>query len=220
MLTFTSGYNAPHGEDALIIRPPLHPPGQAMHYSGSSNQLSHLLTRIAQQPLRELFQKRIGDVIGIQPESWDWVPVGEAGGMEISGGAGSLSTTARQLARFGHLYLAKGRWKDQQVISREWVEMSTRVQVPPTLPPHDPKGWYVLLPGRYGYNWWVNGADAKGELCWPDAPPGTFAAQGLKNNYCFVLPEWNMVVVSLDTGKGMDARLFNRVFEKLRLALP
>jgi CubicO group peptidase (beta-lactamase class C family) len=220
MANFTSGYQVPFREDPLVIRPPLHPPGAAMHYSTSSDQLSHLLTRTAQQPLRDLFQKRIGDVIGINPGAWDWASVGKVDGMEIAGGSGSLSTNARQLARFGLLYLAEGQWKNQQVISKEWVKMSTRVQVPPTLPPHDPKAWYTLLPGRYGYNWWVNGADAKGELCWPDAPPGTFAAQGLKNNYCFVIPEWRMVLVSLDTGKGMDARLFNRVFEKLRLALP
>lgn len=216
MANFTSGYNVPHRESALVIRPPLHPPGQAMHYSSSSDQLAHLLTRVAKRPLRDLFQEQIGGVIGIPADSWTWATVGDADGIPVHSGSSGVSISARQLARFGQLYLAGGRWNDRQILSPEWVKMSTRVQVPPTMPPHLAKGWYTVLPGRYGYNWWVNGPDTQGELCWPDAPAGTFAAQGLRNNYCFIIPEWQMVLVSLDTGKGMNARRFNSVFAKLK----
>jgi len=52
----------------------------------------------------------------------------------------------------------------------------------------------------YGYNWWVNGVKANGMRKWPGSPPQTCAAVGHNNNYLFVIPPWNMVVVRL----GLD----------------
>jgi len=215
----TSGYNVPWNTSPFEIRPPLHPPGKAIHYSDSVNQLAHLLTLVAGQPLRDLFKQRIADVIGMPPDAWRWDDSGEVNGLKVCG-AGLVSTTARNFARFGLLYLAEGRWEDRQVVSKEWVRLSTTAQVAPTLPTHLPSScWYNVLPGRYGYNWWTNGIDAKGERLWPSAPPRTFAAQGNYNNYCFVIPEWQMVFVTMDTSKVVDAKLYDRVFSQLREAI-
>ena len=41
-----------------------------------------------------------------------------------------LQVSARDAARFGHLFLNRGQWDDQQLISTEWVDEATRVQVP------------------------------------------------------------------------------------------
>ena len=185
---FTSGYNVPWRQSAFEIRPPLHTPGQAFHYSASANQLAHVLTRVAGEPLRDLFKRRIADPIGMRPEMWRWASAAEIDGLDVCGGAGHVSITARDFARFGHLFLNKGRWGDRRILSEEWVTMSTRPQSKPTVPPYEQNGWYVHLPGRYGYNWWTNGRDRSGELWWRNATPGTFAAQGNRNNYCFVIP--------------------------------
>ena len=36
--------------------------------------------------------------------------------------------TARDMARFGLLYLSEGRWNDQQVVPDAWVKKTTRTQ--------------------------------------------------------------------------------------------
>lgn len=54
--------------------------------------------------------------------------------------------------------------------------------------------------GVYGFNWWVNGVGADRRRKWPAAPPWTFAASGFNNNKCFVVPEWQRVIVRL----GLD----------------
>ena len=54
--------------------------------------------------------------------------------------------------------------------------------------------------GVYGFNWWVNGIQPNGERLWPDAPPRTYYANGLHNNVCIVVPEWNLVLARTNGG--------------------
>ncbi len=160
-----------------------------------------MLTRAAGEPLEELFRRRIADPIGMNREQWEWGSF-EPGELRINGGAGNkgkgIHISARELARFGHLFLNRGTWGDTQLLSADWVDAATTVQVPASLPLADPQG-NIEGPGVYGYNWWVNGRDESIRK-WPDAPAGSYAASGYNNNDMFVLPEWNMVIVRL----GLD----------------
>ena len=58
--------------------------------------------------------------------------------------AWGLHTTVRDYAKFGYLFLNKGRWEDKQIMSEEWVGKSTKTD--PTV-----KMW-----AGYGYLWHVN----------------------------------------------------------------
>jgi CubicO group peptidase (beta-lactamase class C family) len=204
--TMTSGYRAigddggGHGQSPTPFDPqpiPLFQPGAKFAYWDSAqNQFAHVLARIAGEPIAELFRRRIADPIGMAPEGWRWGDFGEHGGLLVNGGAGNKSQgifiSAREMARFGHLMLNEGRWNSEQLLSRDWVVQATSTRVPASLPASS---------GAYGFNWWCNGQDADGQLRWPDAPAGTFAAEGHNNNRCFVIPEWRMVIVRL----GLDA---------------
>ena len=53
--------------------------------------------------------------------------------------------TARELARFGQLFLDEGRWQDEQLVPGWWVVASTSPQV-------DIGNNYA----GYGYYWWLN----------------------------------------------------------------
>ncbi len=220
---FTSGYAHIDVDHPFDPVEPLYPPGACFHYSQSSDELAHVLTRIAGEPLRDLFRRRIADPIGMDPKGWSWGDWGEVDGLPICGGSGSyekgISITARQMARFGLLYAAGGRWGDAQVLSPEWMRESCSVQVAATVPPFDPEGWYLKLPGSYGLNIWLNGITPLGRRMWPDAPPGTVAIQGNMNNICFAVPEWRMVVVRLGTDGRIDLDTYTRVFAALRDAL-
>jgi len=227
---FTSGYagqvEEPSEEVAhLIFEPtePLYEPGTMFHYSQSSDQLANLLTRIAGEPLRDLYRRRIAEPIGMDPAGWSWGDWGEIDRLVVCGGSGSyekgISITARQMARMGWLLANGGQWNGRRVLSREYVEEMTTPQVANTVPPYDGKAWYLRLPGSYGVNIWLNGLTPDGRRMWPDAPGGLCAIQGNMNNICFAVPEWNMVLVRLGTDGRIDNNRYTEVFAKLRLAI-
>ena len=212
--TMTSGYRAEgdepagsyiHGPSQTPFRPgePLFtPPGSSYAYWDSAmNQFAHVLTRIAGEPLEELFRRRIAGPIGMDPAKWDWGDFGAVDGRVVNGGSGNqnrhMFISAREMARFGHLFLNRGRWKERRLLSAAWVEAATSPQVPAGMPL---KGAAIDGRGVYGYNWWANGAGPDGRRKWPGASPGTFAASGFNNNDMFVIPEWGMVAVRL----GLD----------------
>jgi hypothetical protein len=87
--------------------------------------------------------------------------------------------SARDLARFGLLFLRNGKWKERQIVPKAWVEASQRAysQVP------DWRGY------GYGYMWWVN-IDER------DRKYGMYAALGYGGHMIAVLPEQNLVVVN------------------------
>jgi CubicO group peptidase (beta-lactamase class C family) len=223
LASFTGGFASVPGP-SLAPASPLHPPGAAMHYGEQSDLLALLLTRVAGEPLRELFMRRIGRPIGIDDEAlvWGRQELPEES-VAVQGGtgrpSGGISTSALAFARFGLLYARGGIWNGEQLISRRYLDEATTVRVPATTPPHDPKGWYSCLPGRYGLNWWVNGRDASGTLVWPSLPEGCFAAQGNRNNICVIIPDWDLVIVREGLDPAVDAARYDQAFALLREAL-
>ncbi len=125
--------------------------------------------------------------------------------------------SASDLARFGLLYLNRGVWDGRRLLNASWIEQAPQPQVPASLP-HG--GYRADSDGRgiYGFNWWVNGIKHDGKPPWPSAPPKTFLARGFNNNVCFVVPEWDLVLVRMaetaDPGTRFDG-FWNAVFEKI-----
>jgi CubicO group peptidase (beta-lactamase class C family) len=105
--------------------------------------------------------------------------------------------SCQDLARFGLLALHEGEWDGEQVVSADYVREATR-------PSQD-------LNSTYGFLWWVNsdgprvaGLDGTsdplvddGSWAWPDAPPDTYAAQGLGGQLSIVIPSEGLVVSRL-----------------------
>ena len=89
--------------------------------------------------------------------------------------------TARDLARFGLLYLRKGQWRGEQIVPEEWIEASLKP--------------YSVEEGRggFGYCWWVG---VKGELIGGvDLEDGAFAAKGFGVQRLIVIPSRKLVIV-------------------------
>ena len=89
----------------------------------------------------------------------------------------------------------------------KWVAEATRVQVPATMPWAQPES-EIDGRGVYGFNWWRNGLKPDGTRKLPAAPEGMFWASGHNNNKCFVIPEWDMVIVRL----GLDGKAKDEVW--------
>jgi len=213
--TMTSGYRAVddeprgsyrHGPSPTPFDPcsvPLFAPGtQYAYWDSAMNQFGNVLTRIAGEPIEDLFRRRIAEPIGMDPGEWRWGDFGAVDGMIVHGGSGNSNNhvfiSARQMARLGLLFLSHGNWNGRQLISAEWIRMATRPQVPATIPLWRDSG--ADGRGVYGFNWWANGIRPDGRRRWPGAPAGAFSASGYNNNDMFVIPEWNMVIVRL----GLD----------------
>jgi len=142
-------------------------------------------------------------------------PPGNPGGQ----GAGGVHTTARQMARFGLLFLNRGNWNGVQLLSAPFIEKATTNQVPTShgYRNHD-------FRGRYGFYWWTNGIRANGKRPWPSAPAKAYTSHGRSANFCFVIPEWNMVIVRMGTSPissniGQGEQMWNEFFRKLQQAL-
>jgi CubicO group peptidase (beta-lactamase class C family) len=89
--------------------------------------------------------------------------------------------SARDLARFGWLFLCEGEWKGQQVVPRQWVKESTTAYS---------SAWSG---SGYGYMWWVA---VDGNL-FPGValPDGSFAALGTGGHFVLVIPAFDTVIV-------------------------
>ena len=88
-----------------------------------------------------------------------------------------IRMSARDMARYGLLYLREGNWNGNQVLSEEWVARSTY--------PHSEDIGNGM---GYAYMWWVMQAGLLGEM-------GMYSARGVGEQSIDVLPGANMVVV-------------------------
>ena len=183
------------------LKPKFQPAGTQVDYNDTD---VHLLGRVvamhlAHEPLKDLFKRRIADPIGMS--HWDWGLSGEIEGMKhynaagtpaLKGGGG-IKITPLDAARFALLYLNRGNWNGKQLLSAEFVDTATGNQVPVSTGGRSSPGWS----GAYGFYWYTNGIRQDGKRRWPSAPAGTYAAQGGGDNRFYIIPEWNMVVVTL-----------------------
>ncbi len=125
-----------------------HAPGTFWYYNNwDFNVLGTLYERAAGLSIFDAFQARIATPIGMQ----DYRP---ADGRYVTGDASAFPAypfhmSARDLARFGLLYLHDGRWQDRQVVPAAWVAESTTA-------------WSrTQLHSGYGYLWWTGFPDRR-----------------------------------------------------------
>lgn len=182
--------------------------------------LGAILTRLSGESMQAVFSRRVAGPIGLT--KWDWGVSGEVDGVKLNNAAGTpskapgIQITARQMARFGYLYLNRGNWNGKQILPASFVEEAGRNQVPGA-------GASTFLHGRYGLYWWTNDVMPNGRRPWPAAPPRAYTAHGHGCNFCFVIPEWNMVLVRMGTApvartpKGDD--LWDAFFTRLAAAM-
>ena len=201
---------------------PLFAPGTAYAYWDEAQMMfGRVLTRAGKRDLLGLITERVFDPIGITSQRW--LPEGEleldGNAVPIRNGCTWLYLSAVDLARYGHLFLNDGRWNGEQIVPAEWVREATAVQVPFETPIGQTDRSHVDGRGCYGFNWWINGRTASGELLMPDVPEGAFFSAGLKHNVCLVIPAWDMVLVRLGTDHNPPdghAAVLNDVAKLLR----
>jgi len=160
-------YDSPDMWEYVLDRPMARDPGEQWEYnSGGIEVLGGVIEQTTGYRVADFAEEFLFNPIGIDHYTW-WRPF--ASGQYGCGGG--LNLKPRDMARFGYLYLNEGNWNGTQVVSSEWVNVSTQMY-------YDTGGWY-----HYGYTWW-------------GVPDNTFyEATGHYEQKIFVLPEEDIVVV-------------------------
>ena len=148
-------------------------PGETYVYNtGGSHLLGVILAEVTGRALDDYANEKLFGPLGIEPGDWQRSPQGEP-----SAGSG-LALTARDMAKFGFLYLNGGTWDGEQIVPEDYVRASTTYQSA-----GDATGAYA----NYGYQWWVTATSA--------GYPAYFAL-GYGGQHIFVVPDLDLVVVA------------------------
>jgi len=177
-----------------------HPHGSFWYYNNwDFNALGAVYEHAEGVPVFDAFDRQIARKIGMQ--DFDPARCRYVGGPNSTYPAYLFYASARDLARFGLLYLHHGRWGQDQIIPESWIAEST-------------KPYSITRIGLgYGYLWWL----AQGDQ---GLPPDTYFAWGNGGQFLFVIPSRDLVVAHLTRpGPGHEEIGYRRVTELLNLIL-
>jgi CubicO group peptidase (beta-lactamase class C family) len=118
----TSAIYASGGFVAFALEAKLeHPPGTRFFYSNkASNLLSGIVQKVTGRALSDVAREGLFAKVGISDVEW-WAD--KAGHTQVMAG---LVLTADDLTKLGELVLNEAAWCGQQIVSREWMQSSTR----------------------------------------------------------------------------------------------
>jgi len=151
---------------AFLDQPSILTPGDQWNYnSGNSQILAEVLRKTTGKTPQDYAQEKLFNPLGISDVQWS----ADKSGTHYGGWG--LFLKPRDLARFGYMYLHGGRWGDQQLVPKNWVQVSTQ--------PHSETPW---AGGQYGYHCWVPRI-------------GGYATTGYKGQDMFMFPEKDLVVL-------------------------
>jgi CubicO group peptidase (beta-lactamase class C family) len=109
---------------------------------------------------------------------------------------GNFAVRPRDLLKFGLLFLGRGRWRDQQLVPRRWVDEAT---IPRIRFSHDRGAGYGELYKGYAYHWWT-GEEQIGALTVP-----LYFASGNGGQRLFVVPDVDVAVVVTSSAYGLGS---------------
>jgi len=175
-----------HLEDEILtLRVRKKPDEQFRYRSGDNALLGLILDRVlGDKTITQYMQERLWSPLGMEYGGvWG---VDRMDGLERTWCC--LSITARDLAKFGRLYLQHGTWNGTQIISSDWIEIST------TSGAYDEASeWPEDLTNiwNYKYQWWLISMEN-----------GDYSALGKDGQYLYVDPGRNLIIVRLGDGTG------------------
>ncbi|MES2707485.1 MAG: serine hydrolase [Verrucomicrobiota bacterium] len=178
----------------FLAQPVPHPPGSHFLYNTPGTyMLSAIVTKVTGQTVLDYLKPRLFEPLGVASPEWGTSPQG------ISLGGYGLKLRTEDIAKFGQLYLQKGKWNGKQLIPAAWIEQATSKQVPNDAGKKDPdqSDWAQ----GYGFQFW---------RCRHNA----FRGDGKDGQYCLVLPEQDAVVAITANTADMQKEI-NIVWEHL-----
>jgi CubicO group peptidase (beta-lactamase class C family) len=172
-------------------------PGEYFEYNNYNPLLiGMILERATGMSVSRYLQQELWKPMGMEADgSWS-LDSTQSGFEKMESG---VNARAHDFAKFGMLFAREGNWEGEQLISRRWIDESTRADTS-TDPSQD-----------YQYFWWVNT---------PDGETHHFSARGKYGQYIYVAPEKDLIIVRLgkeegERGYGYWINLFEELATKL-----
>ncbi len=153
-------------------------PGQQFIYKSGENALLGLILKraLGTKTITEYMQVRLWEPLGMEYNGV-WSIDHEGDGLEKTWCC--VSAAARDFAKLGRLCLNYGNWGGDQVISRNWIEQSTKIDTT------EGSAW------NYQYQWWLVSRE-----------DGDYMATGHLGQYLYVNPEKRLIIVRLGKSNG------------------
>ncbi|MCM3874332.1 MAG: beta-lactamase family protein [Pyrinomonadaceae bacterium] len=172
---------------------PFKPGTHFLYNSPATYMLSAIVQKVTGMTVLAYLQPRLFEPLGIDKPRWVASPQG------ITAGAYGLSLRTEDIARFGQLYLQKGKWRGKQLIPSQWIEEATARQTSNGSSPNS--DWDQ----GYGYQFWRSRHN-------------TYRGDGAFGQYCMVIPELDAVVAITSGVRDMQS-VMNLVWTKLLPAM-
>lgn len=167
----------------VLLKDAIHEPGTHWEYTnGQAILMSGVLETALNMTVEAFSYQVLQDKIGIPHLSWSSDMVGH------TNTAWGMRARVRDYAKLGYLYLRKGQWDEQKIISESWIEESTRAV-------SDSVNFYA-------YYWWLPSAFSTYSEY--EIPAYTFLAVGAQGQYMIIVPDKDMVVLRMGQGLGNE----------------
>ncbi len=152
-------------------------PGTRFKYSSGDSQVLGMVLAAALKDVKisEYLETKIWKPLGMEYDA-SWSLDRKKNGVEKT--FCCVHARGRDFAKLGRLYLNKGNWNGSQIVSKEWVENSTKV---------DSTAGNVAY---YQYQWWIHQKD------------NSYEAEGILGQHIYVNPNKNVIIVRLGEKVG------------------
>ncbi|HZD12911.1 MAG TPA: serine hydrolase, partial [Candidatus Binatus sp.] len=187
------------GFPAWTTRPEDSPYSRSFSYcTAGTVVLGSVLERATKMPVPEFADRYLFSKLGTRNVQWQFTPLGTA----MTGGGVSLPS--RDLLKLGQMFMNGGTWGGSRIVSRDWVETSTRPHV------------QVDDATEYGYLWWLK------KLNTAYGPQRAYMMLGNGGNKVAIFPGIDLVTVLTSTNyntPGMHAQTDNLLSDHILGAL-
>lgn len=143
-------------------------PGTDFEYNSmNSYMLSAIVTLKTGMTMKEYLRTRLFEPMGITSYLWDESPQG------ITKGGWGMYLTIEDMCKTGQLYLQEGNWNGWDLINRDWVRESVRVQAQASKSktgeaPRDDYGYHLWTSADRAGAFTYNGMLGQNVYCYPD----------------------------------------------------
>lgn len=148
------------------------PGDSSIYFTAGVVVLGDIIYQSVPEGLEDYAHQKLFEPLGISNYQWQHTP------QNVANTAGGIQLTPLDFAKFGQLYLSGGKWKNEQIIPKEWVNNSLIRHYETSF---DNNG--------YGYLLW----NKKYQV--GDKSYNTFYCSGNGGNKIFIFKELNTVIV-------------------------
>ena len=176
--------------------PVIHQPGTKFLYNSlGTDMLSAIVQKVTGEKIVDYLRPRLFKPLGIEGMDWETDPKG------VNSGGWGLRIKTEDMAKFGQLYLQKGKWNGRQIIPAAWIDEATtkKIEQTPDMPQakKDSSDWNQ----GYAYQIWRSRNNS-------------YRADGAFGQFILVMPDQDAVIVITSESPSMQDEI-NMVWKYL-----